>query len=36
MSLCIEKEAEILRLAFNEEWSVGTIAEHIGVHRSVV
>jgi transposase len=36
MTLSFESEAEILRLAFNEEWPVGSIAKHLGVHRSVV
>jgi transposase len=36
MTVCPETETEILRLAFNEEWPVGTISEHLGVHRSVV
>jgi transposase len=36
MTLCSENEAEILRLAFNEEWPVGTIAKQLGIHRSVI
>lgn len=31
-----EREAEILRLYHAEQWPVGTIATHIGVHHSVV
>ena len=31
-----ENEAEILRLAFNEEWPIGTIAKQLGMHRSRV
>lgn len=36
MTLSCESEAEILRLAFNEEWPIGTIANQLGFHRSVV
>jgi len=36
MILSSEIEAEILRLAFHEEWPVGTIAVHLNIHRSVV
>jgi len=36
MKLCSESEAEILRLAFHEDWPIGTIANQLGIHRSVV
>jgi transposase len=36
MTLDSEIEAEILRLAFIDEWPMGTIASQLGIHRSVV
>jgi len=36
MTLSPDLTAEILRLAFNEEWPIGTIARQMGVHRDVV
>ena len=36
MTVCSETETEILRLAFHEQWPIGTISKHLRVHRSVV
>lgn len=36
MTFSSESEVEILRLAFNEEWPIGTIAKQLGIHRSIV
>lgn len=36
MTIPFELENEILRLAHNEEWPVGTIASQLNIHRDVV
>jgi transposase len=36
MKISSETESEILRLAFNEEWPIGTIAKQLDLHRGVV
>lgn len=36
MTISKETKAEILRLHMAENWSIGSIAQHLGVHHSVV
>lgn len=36
MTISAELEAEITRLAYNEEWPVGSIARELQIHRDVV